>query len=88
MAEGREEDMMRILVGGYSCLYVFCLCKFTLQTNHSLTSSPVLSLPPSIASDNHVGYAENDPVRCGDSLESFEEILSIAKEKDVRPRGK
>ena len=37
----------------------------------------------SIATDNHIGYMERDPVRGGDSLEAFKEILTIAKEKEV-----
>ncbi|EPY49675.1 Rad32 nuclease [Schizosaccharomyces cryophilus OY26] len=36
-----------------------------------------------IASDNHVGYAEKDPVRGNDSFVSFDEILTIAREKEV-----
>ncbi|EPX74966.1 Rad32 nuclease [Schizosaccharomyces octosporus yFS286] len=36
-----------------------------------------------IASDNHVGYAEKDPVRGNDSFVSFDEILKIAREKEV-----
>jgi double-strand break repair protein MRE11 len=36
-----------------------------------------------IASDNHLGFMEKDPVRGQDSLEAFEEILKIAKDKDV-----
>ncbi len=35
------------------------------------------------ATDNHVGYMEKDPVRCNDSLESFEEILKVAKSQEV-----
>jgi double-strand break repair protein MRE11 len=31
-----------------------------------------------IATDNHIGYAEKDPVRGQDSLNTFEEILKIA----------
>lgn len=36
-----------------------------------------------VATDNHVGYMEKDPVRCNDSLESFEEILKVAKNQEV-----
>lgn len=36
-----------------------------------------------ITTDNHVGYNENDPIRGDDSWKTFEEITSIAKEKDV-----
>lgn len=36
-----------------------------------------------IASDNHIGYAERDPIRGDDSYESFREVLEIAKAEDV-----
>ncbi|KAJ3413514.1 Double-strand break repair protein mre11a [Chytridiales sp. JEL 0842] len=36
-----------------------------------------------VATDNHLGYMEKDPVRGNDSFESFEEILSIAKDRNV-----
>lgn len=36
-----------------------------------------------IASDNHIGYAERDPVRGNDSFDSFREVMEIAKEEDV-----
>ncbi|KAI8848999.1 Mre11 DNA-binding presumed domain-containing protein [Chytridium lagenaria] len=36
-----------------------------------------------IATDNHLGYLEKDPVRGDDSFNSFEEILATAVERDV-----
>lgn len=36
-----------------------------------------------VATDNHIGYMEKDSVRFNDSLESFEEVLKIAKSQDV-----
>lgn len=36
-----------------------------------------------LATDNHLGYMERDPVRGDDSLNTFQEILSIAKKKNV-----
>ncbi|KAJ3330652.1 Double-strand break repair protein mre11a [Blyttiomyces sp. JEL0837] len=36
-----------------------------------------------VATDNHLGYLEKDPVRSDDSFQSFEEILKIAKDRDV-----
>ncbi|ESO84026.1 hypothetical protein LOTGIDRAFT_108504 [Lottia gigantea] len=36
-----------------------------------------------LATDIHLGYMEKDPIRGNDSLVSFEEILEIAKKKDV-----
>ena len=41
------------------------------------------SLFISIATDNHLGYMERDPIRGNDSLESFKEILTIAKDQHV-----
>ena len=37
-----------------------------------------------LATDNHIGYMEKDPVRFNDSLESFEEILKYAESERVR----
>lgn len=34
-----------------------------------------------VSTDNHLGYAERDPVRCNDSFAAFEEVLKTA---DVR----
>jgi len=36
-----------------------------------------------VATDNHLGYAEKDPIRGNDSLETFEEILRIAVKSNV-----
>ncbi|GAB1601038.1 double-strand break repair protein MRE11-like isoform X1 [Argonauta hians] len=36
-----------------------------------------------LASDIHLGYMEDDPVRCNDSLVTFEEILEKAKQNQV-----
>ena len=36
-----------------------------------------------VATDNHVGYAERDPVRGNDSFTTFNEIMELAKEQDV-----
>ncbi|KAL4480538.1 hypothetical protein ABPG72_022293 [Tetrahymena utriculariae] len=36
-----------------------------------------------VATDNHVGYKENDPIRGNDSFEAFEEVLKIAKNEKV-----
>lgn len=36
-----------------------------------------------IATDNHIGYLERDPVRGKDSFNTFEEILKIAKREQV-----
>ncbi|KAF9874459.1 meiotic recombination protein mre11 [Colletotrichum karsti] len=36
-----------------------------------------------VATDNHVGYEERDPIRKDDSWRTFDEILNIAKAQDV-----
>ncbi|KAI5820853.1 double-strand break repair protein mus-23 [Pyronema omphalodes] len=36
-----------------------------------------------IATDSHVGYNERDPIRGKDSARSFEEVISLAKERNV-----
>ncbi|BFZ62638.1 meiotic recombination [Saitoella coloradoensis] len=36
-----------------------------------------------IATDNHVGYLERDPVRGNDSMVAFDEVMQLAKSEDV-----
>jgi double-strand break repair protein MRE11 len=36
-----------------------------------------------ICSDLHLGYCENDPIRKNDTFETFEEVLQIAKSRNV-----
>jgi double-strand break repair protein MRE11 len=36
-----------------------------------------------VATDNHVGYEERDPIRKDDSWRTFEEILTLARTEDV-----
>lgn len=36
-----------------------------------------------VATDNHLGVNEKDPIRGNDSFETFEEILQIAKERQA-----
>jgi double-strand break repair protein MRE11 len=36
-----------------------------------------------IATDSHVGYNERDPIRADDAWKSFDEVMKIAKERDV-----
>lgn len=38
-----------------------------------------------LSTDNHLGYCERDPVRGLDSFAAFEEVLSLAREKQVCP---
>lgn len=37
-----------------------------------------------LATDNHIGYLERDPVRGRDSFDTFEEILQLAVKHGVR----
>ena len=36
-----------------------------------------------VATDNHVGYEERDPIRKDDSWQSFDEVISLARTEDV-----
>jgi hypothetical protein len=36
-----------------------------------------------LATDNHIGYLERDPVRGQDSINTFKEILQLAAKYDV-----
>jgi hypothetical protein len=37
-----------------------------------------------LATDNHIGYMERDPIRGQDSINTFKEILQLAVKNDVR----
>lgn len=37
-----------------------------------------------LATDNHIGYNERDPIRGQDSINTFKEILQLAIKYDVR----
>lgn len=37
-----------------------------------------------LATDNHIGYMERDPIRGQDSINTFKEILQLAIKNDVR----
>jgi double-strand break repair protein MRE11 len=37
-----------------------------------------------LATDNHIGYLERDPVRGQDAINTFEEILQLAVKHEVR----
>jgi len=41
-----------------------------------------------VATDNHLGYLEKDPVRGDDSFNAFEEILQQAVKSEVKHRKK
>ena len=36
-----------------------------------------------LATDNHIGYLERDPIRGQDSINTFKEILQLARKNDV-----
>lgn len=36
-----------------------------------------------VATDNHLGFCERDPIRCNDSFAAFEEVLQQAKKRKV-----
>jgi hypothetical protein len=38
-----------------------------------------------VATDSHLGYNEDDPVRGQDSFVAFREVLELARDKEVRP---
>ena len=40
-----------------------------------------------VSTDNHLGYAEKDPIRGMDSFAAFEEVLYLAKRHKVRAAG-
>jgi double-strand break repair protein MRE11 len=40
-----------------------------------------------LATDNHIGYAERDPIRGQDSINAFKEVLQLAVKYDVSSHG-
>lgn len=64
-----DENVFKILVGELRD-HGNCFCSLVLASV--------------AATDNHVGYLEKDQVRGNDSLETFEEVLKIAQEQEVR----
>jgi hypothetical protein len=40
-----------------------------------------------LATDNHIGYLERDPIRGQDSINTFREILQLAVKHDVSSWG-
>ena len=59
------------------------------QQNRSRDSCIFIYLVPEdtirilLATDNHVGYLERDPIRGQDSINTFREILQLAVKNDV-----
>ncbi|KAK9472480.1 Mre11 DNA-binding presumed domain-containing protein [Dipodascopsis tothii] len=47
------------------------------------TSSGPNTIRILLSSDNHVGYNERDPIRGDDSWKTFDEVMTIAKDKEV-----
>jgi hypothetical protein len=60
-----------------------------VQQNRSRESCFLIYLVPEdtirilLATDNHIGYLERDPVRGQDSINTFREILQLAVKNDV-----
>ncbi len=60
-----------------------------VQQNRSSESCIFVYLVPEdtirilLATDNHIGYLERDPIRGQDSINTFREILQLAVKNDV-----
>ena len=50
---------------------------------HQLTKAEADTIRILVATDNHVGYEERDPIRKDDSWKTFDEILNLARKQDV-----
>jgi hypothetical protein len=61
----------------------------TVQQNTGCESCILIYLVPEdtirilLATDNHIGYLERDPIRGQDSINTFREILQLAVKNDV-----
>lgn len=60
---------------------VCCLC--TRSCTRVWLPRELLCVCPCAATDNHIGYAEKDPVRGQDSVNTFEEVLQLAQQHKV-----
>lgn len=49
----------------------------------TVTKEPENTIRILLATDNHIGYMERDPVRGQDSINTFREILQLAVKHDV-----
>ena len=56
-----------------------------MQPNTHILASEDSTLRILIATDNHLGYLEKDPLRGEDSFVTFEEILQCAAQEKVYP---
>jgi hypothetical protein len=50
---------------------------------HSGSLVPEHTINILLATDNHIGYLERDPIRGQDSINTFKEILQLAVKNDV-----
>ena len=48
-----------------------------------ISTGPEDTIKIMLATDNHIGYLERDPIRGQDSINTFEEILKLAVKHDV-----
>jgi len=55
--------------------YIYTSCTDILAENDAIRIM--------VATDSHVGYMERDPIRKDDSWRSFDEMMTIAKKRDV-----
>ena len=69
-------------------------CEFLIFSATGTSNGPMLPPVPDdcikimLATDNHIGYLERDPIRGQDSINAFKEILQLAVKHDVRfPRS-
>ena len=52
-----------------------------LRTHRRATDSDTICIL--VSTDNHVGFEERDPIRKDDSWRTFDEVMTLAKERDV-----
>ena len=55
--------------------------KLVLGAHRRTTDSDTIRIL--VSTDNHVGFAERDPIRKDDSWRTFDEVMTLAKERDV-----
>jgi DNA repair exonuclease SbcCD nuclease subunit len=74
--------ILRVKIVSVCRICVFLLTYFLPLLPYSIYISTSICMYI-LASDNHLGYMEKDPVRGHDSINTFEEILTIARDQKV-----
>lgn len=99
LAQFESINSVRIIIHSLLCctIFCYCYCHFHNESTKHFTVCNLIAifvcltslgredstLRILVATDNHLGYMEKDPLRGEDSFVTFEEILQIALKEQV-----